>query len=353
MAPGRATHGLGVALLGFGYAGRVFHAPLIEATPGLSLRVVASRRAGAVAAACPGVRVVTDPLQAIRQTDVDLVVVATPNETHAPLAEAALRAGRHVVVDKPFTVTLDEARALVALARKVGTVLSVFQNRRWDSDFLVVAQVLRAGDLGEVVECRSEISRWRPTVRDRWREQPGPGAGLWYDLGPHLIDQVLRLFGLPHAVHAMLRTQRPGGRTIDWFQVTLEYPGRQAVLVSSMLAAAPAPRFVLRGTDGAAVKAHADPQEHQRAAGVVIGSDTWGHDPDPLVVWSPDGTRREVAAPAGDWGRYYAMLRDAIQIAAPPPVTLPEALRVMAVLEAGLQSSSTARAVRPAPVDAE
>src|SRR5690606_7192884 len=158
-----------------------------------------------VTAAHPDVDVVASPDAALARDDVALVVIATPNATHAPLADAALRAGKHVVVDKPFTITLDEARALVATARETGRLLSVYQNRRWDSDFLAVREALHAGAIGEVVELRSEISRWRPQVRDRWRERPEPGAGLWYDLGPHLIDQALVLFGPPDTVQATLR----------------------------------------------------------------------------------------------------------------------------------------------------
>ena len=205
---------LGVALLGFGFAGRIFHAPFITTTPGLRLRVVASSQTASITAAYPGVRVAASPLDAIEDDDVSLVVIATPNDTHAPLAEAALRAGRHVVVDKPFTVTLDQARTLATTAAATGRVLSVFQNRRWDSDFLGITAALQAGTIGDVVECRSEIARWRPQVRDRWRERPGPGSGLWYDLGPHLVDQAVALFGRPDGVQATLRTLRPGGEGI-------------------------------------------------------------------------------------------------------------------------------------------
>ncbi|MDQ3949782.1 MAG: Gfo/Idh/MocA family oxidoreductase, partial [Gemmatimonadota bacterium] len=166
-----------VALIGFGYAGRVFHAPLIAATPGLTLAVIGSRQQKSVGSTYPGVEIVSDPLAAVRHRDVDLVVIATPNDTHAPLAEAALRAGKHVVVDKPFTITLAEARALAVRAAEVERLLSVFQNRRWDSDFSGIKQELAAGRIGEVVEFRSEFSRYRPEVRDRWRERPGPGSG--------------------------------------------------------------------------------------------------------------------------------------------------------------------------------
>ena len=212
-----------VSLVGFGFAGRVFHAPLISATSGLSLSVIGTTRADFAASAYPDALIVPDRLAAVRHPDTDLVVIATPNDSHAPLADAALRAGKHVVVDKPFTVTVAEASALVATASEAGRIVSVFQNRRWDSDYLGIAREIAMGRIGEVVEFRSEIGRYRPVVRDRWRERAGPGSGLWYDIGPHLVDQALMLFGPPETVHADLRIMREGGTATDWFQVRLGY----------------------------------------------------------------------------------------------------------------------------------
>src|SRR5262249_56024321 len=160
-----------------------------------------SRQREQVRLAYPGVEVLSDPLSAVRHPDVDLVVIATPNDTHASLALAALRAGKHAVVDKPFTVTLAEARGIAAAAADSGRVLSVFQNRRWDSDFLGLSQALATVSIGDIVELRSEFSRYRPQVRDRWREQHVPGGGLWYDLGPHLIYQALVLSVPPQTIH--------------------------------------------------------------------------------------------------------------------------------------------------------
>lgn len=351
-APVRADAGrettVGVALLGFGFAGQTFHAPFIVTTPGLALRVVASSQPVRVAAMYPDVRVVGSPLEAIRHEGVDLVVIATPNDTHASLAEAALRAGRHVVVDKPFAVTLEEARSVIATAEAAQRLVSVFQNRRWDSDFLAVRHALEAGLIGNVVEYRSEIARWRPQVRDRWRERPGPGAGLWYDLGPHLVDQAVVLFGPPQSVQASLRTQRPGGQTDDWFHVVLHYPTREAILSSSVLAADPAPRFVVRGTAGSLVKRAVDQQERHLIAGARPGGADWGHDPDPLMVWRDGDAPVSVLVPAGNYGQFYALMREAICDRRPVPVTPADATTVMAIIAAGLQSSADGRAVEVA-----
>jgi predicted dehydrogenase len=336
-----------VALIGFGYAGRVFHAPLITATPGLVLTVLGTRRPSEETDYA-GVAAVSDPLAAARHPAADLVVVATPNDSHASLAEAALRAGKHVVVDKPFTVTLSEARHLAALAADLGLVLSVFQNRRWDSDFLGVRRAVAEGAIGEVVELRSEMSRHRPEVRDRWRERPGPGSGLWFDLGPHLIDQALVLFGRPEAVSADLRSQRSGGAAVDWFHATLGYGRTRVILTASMLAPEQPPRFLVRGSEGSLTKAGWDPQEAKLLGGAPPGSEDWGHDPDPMLVFrEADSGPAELPVPPGNYPAYYAGVRGAILGGGDPPVTAAQACAVMAVIEAGERSAAEGRLVVP------
>ncbi len=336
-----------VALIGFGYAGRVFHAPLISATPGLALRVLGTRRS-ASETGYPDAVAVADRFAAARHPDADLVVIATPNESHAPLAEAALRAGKHVVVDKPFTVSLAEARGLTTLAADAGRLLSVFQNRRWDSDFLGVRAAIGGGMLGDVVELRSEMSRYRPEVRDRWRERAGPGSGVWYDLGSHLVDQALLLFGPPAIVAADLRVQRKGGTAVDWFQVLLGYGRARVILSSSMLAAAPAPRFLVRGTEASLTKLKWDPQEEQLVRGLRPGSPGWGVDPDPLTIHPGEGGEpREMAAPPGSYPTYYAAFRDAIAGVGDPPVPAEQGCAVMSVIEAGERSAAEGRVLTP------
>jgi predicted dehydrogenase len=343
-----------VALIGFGYAGRVFHAPLISATPGLTLAVIGSRQGTGVRSVYPDAEPVSDPLSAARHPDADLVVITTPNDTHAPLAEAALRAGKHVVVDKPFTITLAEARALAALAEQVERVLSVFQNRRWDSDFLAVRREITGGRIGEVVELRSEMSRYRPEVRDRWRERAGPGSGVWYDLGPHLIDQALVLFGPPESVQADLRVQRRGGSAVDWFHAILGYGPMRVILASSMLATDAPARFLARGAKGSLTKRGGDVQEDQLLAGKTPGSSGWGLDPDPLVfVRGDERAPAELAVPPGNYLGFYTAIRDVIRGEGDLPVAPAEATTVMAVIEAGLQSSVEATVVSPSYTDAE
>ena len=304
--------------------------------------------------AYPDAEPVADPLSAARHPDADLVVLATPNDSHAPLAEAALRAGKHVVVDKPFTVTLAEARALAALAAQVQRVLSVFQYRRWDSDFLAVRREIAAGRVGEVVELRSEMSRYRPEVRDRWRERAGPGSGVWYDLGPHLIDQALVLFGPPESLQADLQIQRRAGSAVDWFHAILGYGPRRVILASSMLAADAPARFLVRGTNGSLTKRGWDVQENQLLRLMKPGSPGWGVDPYPLVFVGGDGgAPMELPTPAGDYPGYYEAIRDAVRGDRRVPVTPAQATTLMAVIEAGTRSSAEARVVRPSYTDAE
>jgi predicted dehydrogenase len=258
------------------------------------------------------------------------------------------------VVDKPFTVTLAEARALVARSAEAQRILSVFQNRRWDSDFLGIARELAAGRIGEVIEFRSEISRYRPQIRDRWRERAGPGAGTWYDLAPHLIDQALVLFGPPETVQADLQVQRRGGSTIDWFQTVLGCGRTRVILTSSMIAADSATRFLVRGTNGSLTKRGGDPQEDQLVSGQKPGSPGWGRDPDPLIfVAGEAGAPTEVATPAGNYLGYYAAIRDALRGEGQSPVTPGQATTVMAIIEAGIQSSDEGRVVSPDYTGAE
>ncbi|MCP3138339.1 oxidoreductase [Pyxidicoccus xibeiensis] len=343
---GRAP--LRVALLGFGFAGRTFHAPLIQATEGLELRVVASSQPEAVRARLPEATLVSSAQEAATHPDVDLVVIATPNASHAPLAETALRAGKHVVVDKPFTVTLAEARALRALAHERGRTLSVFHNRRWDSDFLALRAVVSAGLLGDVTHVESRFDRFRPEVRQRWREQALPGAGVWQDLGPHLVDQALQLFGLPDRVHALLARHRDGAQVDDWCQVTLVYPRRHVVLQASMLVAGGLPRFAVHGTKGSWLKYGMDSQEEQLRAGRRPGSEGWGVDPAPGLLLTGDSRNgTPTVAPRGDYLRYYSALREGLSGSGASPVTATQALAVVSVMEAAVLAAQSGREQPP------
>ena len=342
-----------VALIGYGYAGRTFHAPLIGAVPELDLRLVASRDAAKVQADLPGMAVVDDPLAAIAHPDIDLVVIATPNDSHAPLARAAIAAGKHVVVEKPFALDMAEARELVALAKARGVVLSVFHNRRWDSDFLTVRQAIASDALGTVSHFESHFDRFRPQVRERWREAAVPGSGVWFDLGPHLVDQALLLFGLPDRVMASLARQRPGAQTDDWAHVVLEYPTLRVVLHAGMLVAGGWHRFTVHGSKASMVKTGMDQQEAQLVAGMKPGAPGWGEDPDAAILLTPDAPPTQHDAVAGDQRGFYRATASTIAQSSSDPVTSLQALAVMAVVEAAATSAKLRKSVEPELSDAE
>ncbi len=350
MNPSSAPVRAGV--IGYGYAGKTFHVPLLQATPGIELVAVGSRQTENVKQALPQVDVISEPSTLFARDDIDLVVIATPNDTHAPLVAEALRAGKHVVVDKPFALDLCEARALAALADASGRVLSVFQNRRWDSDFLAVTRAIADGEIGRVAHFESHLDRFRPQVRARWREQAGPGAGIWYDLGPHLIDQALEMFGLPQRVSGRLAIQRSGGESPDWVHVLLDYGEPQVILHASMLVGAGSRRFLVHGDRGSLIKTRPDQQEAQLIAGMTPGVLGWGADDDPLIIDDGAGTVRQLAPPAGDYRQFYAGVRDAIRNDAINPVPPTQALAVMAVLEAAMASNRDDGSLVPLPLSA-
>lgn len=348
--PHTSSPAVRVGLVGYGFAGQVFHAPLIASVPGLRLAAFSSSDAAKVARDWPGLPVEADPLRLCARDDVDLVVIASPNDSHHPLALAALRAGKHVVVDKPFTVTLAQAQELDAVAREQRRVLSVFHNRRWDGDFLTLRALLSRGELGRIVELESRFDRFRPVVRQRWREQSPTGGGLWFDLGPHLLDQALQLFGWPQSLRLDLARQRDGAVNDDGFDARLAYAGGLRVtLRASALTALPGPRFAAHGTRGSFVKWGLDAQEDALKAGrrPLPGAD-WGVDPQAATLGTagPDGETLH-AAPLpllhGNYPAYYAGVRDAIVAGAPNPVPAAQAIDVMALIELGFRSDAGRR----------
>jgi predicted dehydrogenase len=333
-------------LIGYGYAGKTFHAPLLAATPGVRLTAVASSDPAKVAADWPGLAVEPSAEALLARADLDLIVIATPNVTHAALAERALAAGRHVVVDKPFTVTLAEAEALRARAGAAGRLVAVFHNRRWDADFLTLRRLIDDGVLGQLALVESRFDRYRPRVRDRWRERPGPGSGIWHDLGAHLADQALQLFGPPEAIWADIAAQRDGATTDDYFHVQLRYGPLRVILHAGMLAAAPGPRLLVQGTLGSYVKHGLDTQEDALKAGARPPAPGWGVDPvaGALTRWD-DGraeTRDQPSLP-GDYPAYYAAVRDAILGRGPNPVPPEQAIAVMRLIELGQRSAAERR----------
>jgi scyllo-inositol 2-dehydrogenase (NADP+) len=341
---------INVGLIGFGLAGRSFHAPVISAVPGLRLAAILQRSGSEAAAAYPEACIVRSIEELLEVPDIRLIVVASPNETHYPFARQCLAAGRDVVVDKPFTTTLDKAVQLVQFAQQCGRFLTVYQNRRYDGDFQAILQLVGAGTLGRIVRFETHYDRFRPHPRpNAWREQEAPGAGILFDIAPHLIDHAMQLFGRPEAIAADVRAER-GGLADDAFDILLHYPNNlRALLSSSILAVSQRPRFLLFGTQGTFLKQSFDPQEINLRFGRIPKDGPWGAEPEEnwglLTLPNADGTtsHRRVPSAATDYRDYYVNVRDALLGKVTPAVTHEQALDVMQILELARQSSESQR----------
>jgi scyllo-inositol 2-dehydrogenase (NADP+) len=328
-------------LIGFGLGGTAFHAPLIEAVDGLTLAAVATSRAEAVRAAYPHAAVSTAQA-VIADPAIDLVVISTPNATHYQLGRQALEAGKHVVIDKPFAGSVAEAEALAALAQAKGLLAIPFHNRRWDSDFQTARALIENGRLGDVLLFEAHWDRFRPERSQPWKESVEAGAGQLADLGPHLIDQALLLFGEPQAVSGDVAVQRDGSEVDDYFTVTLFHGARRVVLASSRMIAAPRPRFSIHGRGGSFVKYGLDPQEAAMRAGGSLADSGHGVE-DPAihgVLTLPDGTRETVASERGAYRRFYEGVVAAIADGAAPPVAAGDAILGLRVIELARRSAA-------------
>ena len=335
-----------VGLVGFGLAGRAFHAPVIRAVPGLRLAAILQRSGAEAAEKYPDVRIVRSLDELLSMREIRLVVIATPNDTHYPFARQCLEAGRDVVVDKPFTTTLQEAVSLVQLAKAANRLLTVYQNRRYDGDFQAIRKLVADGTLGRIVRFETSYDRFRPHLKPgAWRETTRPGSGILFDIAPHLVDHALVLFGLPLAVTADVRIERENAAADDAFDITLHYANAmRAVLRSSILAAAPRPRFVLFGTQASFVKQTFDPQEMNLRRGYIPADKPWGSEPEEnwgvLTVPADDSfERRRIPSATCDYRDYYSNARDAILGRAALAVTPEYALDVMRMLELARESS--------------
>jgi predicted dehydrogenase len=342
-----------VALIGYGLAGETFHAPFLAATAGLRLACVVTanddRRRRALRDH-PGVTIIdrADWLWAHPQ-EVDLVVVASPNRTHAPLARAALQSGLPVIVDKPFAPTAGEARALVEESRARGVLLTAYHNRRWDGDFLTVRRIIAAGSLGEVRRFESRFERWRPEATATWRESAAPedAGGVFFDLGPHLIDQALLLFGPVTHVYAELDRRRPGVLVEDDAFVALVHAsGVRSHLWASAVAAARGPRFRVLGRDAAYTKHGLDVQEEELRRGERPDKPGWGEEPAERWGRVSVGDRDQpVQTTPGDYGRFYAAVVAALRTGARPPVDPADAVAGLEIIEAARTSAAEGRVI--------
>lgn len=338
-------------LAGFGLGGRVFHAPLLGSVEGLELAAVMERTTNQAEARYPNITTYRTMEAMLADPSLSLIVVSTPNASHFEYARQVIEAGKHVVVDKPMCIHSSEIAELIKLAAAQGVHLVPFHNRRWDSDFLTVQKLLRDGPLGRLVHFESTMDRWRPGpgARMPWKNDPAQGGHL-LDLGTHLADQPLALFGKPEAVDADIRRERDGEGASDSFTVRLRYPGFAVVVSANTLGALERPRYLLRGTRGNYRKLGVDPQEAALGRVTRIGSGPWGQELPAawgMLAVDVDGgmVTRPIEPIAGDYRLYYAGVRDAVLGKAPVPVSALDAWRVARLLEWAEQSSEKRREI--------
>ncbi|KAI9450314.1 putative dehydrogenase [Russula earlei] len=339
------------ALCSFGMSGRVFHAPFIQLHPGFTLAGAWERSKHAIAEMYPGTKSYSSLEAVLADDTIELVVINTPTYTHYEYTKQALLAGKHVVVEKAFTTTVAEAEALKALALQQGKQLSVFQNRRWDSDFKTVQKIVREGWLGELCEAEIHYDRYNTALSPKQhKEIPNAGAGIVKDLGPHLIDQALHLFGLPEAVFADVRVTREISQVDDYFEILLYYPSMRVRLKAGMLVREPIPAFTIHGFNGSFIKTRGDIQEANLLKGLQPNTTDWGTEPaggEGLLHTEREGKiiKEKIPTLQGNYYDYYDGIYKALRKGAPVPVTADDGIHVMKIIEAAFQSSNEKKVV--------
>ncbi len=333
-------------LVSFGISSKTFHAPFLTTLPEFTLNAVVERSSDQAKEKYPWVKTYRDIESLLDDADIELVVITSPNETHFPYAKAALEAGKHAVVEKPFTNIAEEARYLVELSEKHNRICSVYHNRRYVADFHTMKDILDRQLLGELHTFTAHYDRYRPDPRTYglWREKPQPGSGVLYDLGSHLIDQSLVLFGTPHHILADIRRQKPYSQVDDYFDIQLDYGFLKVTLHSSMLVREMGPRYQLHGTKGSFIKSGEDPQEERLKAGELPTGSGWCHEPEEqygLIHTEINGQviRQKLTSLKGDFGDYYRNLYKAIRLGEPVTETPAQGYNVIRMIELAFESS--------------
>ena len=337
------------ALSSYGMSGLVFHGPLLEVHPGFKITKILERNRNDSAGKHPGAELVRDYQAIIDDPDIELVVVNTPDHLHVDMASRAIEAGKHVVVEKPFTLKTSEADQLIDLASRKGVMLTVYHNRRWDGVYLTVKEVIRSGKLGRLVDFEVHFDRFRNYVKESWKDQAN-GTGTLYNLGSHLVDQALNLFGMPDRLFCDTRMLRDGALTDDSYDLLLHYADFKCMLRSSYLVREPGPSFMLHGTEGSFLAWGTDPQERDLKAGIIPGTRGWGLDPSfshARIHTDFKGEHLEGDYPLlpGNYMEFYDNVHDAIRMGSPLVVTPSQARDVIRIIEAAYESSRLGQTV--------
>lgn len=346
-----SSHPIVTSILSYGMSGEIFHAPLLDVHPGFRMKSILQRKSDKSKQYYPTVSVVRSLEEVLNDPEIELVIVNTPNETHFDFASRALDAGKHVVVEKPFTNTSKDADALIALAKQKNKMISVFQSRRWDGAFVTLKKIIASGILGDLVEYEAHYDRFRNNVASNtWKEEPGPGSGILYNLGSHMLDQVLVLFGKPQSVSARIGIQRPGGKVADFYDLRLEYPGLNVIVKSSYLVREPGPFYKVHGVKGSFVKYGLDPQEEALKLHHIPAGPGWGMEPESF--WGKLNTDIEglhyegkIETLPGNYLGYYQNIYEVIREGKVLAVKAEEAMQVIQLIEAAMKSSEEKRSV--------
>ncbi|WP_377887375.1 oxidoreductase [Alkalihalobacillus sp. R86527] len=337
---------INTAIVGFGFSGATFHAPVMKAVKGLHITTVVSSNPEKVKCALPDVDVHSTIEEVLNNEEIALVVITTPNEFHFPMAKKALEAGKHVVLEKPFAVDVSECETLINVAEENGCILSVYHNRRFDNDFLTIKELVEENILGDVCTYEAHYDRYRAEVRERWREQDKKGSGILFDLGSHLIDQALSLFGEPDSVMADVIAQREGAKTDDYFHLILKYGNKRVILHGGSLVQKPGPRYQVHGMEGSFVKWGIDPQEDALKNGRIPGGPGWGEDADrDYGILTSGSEESRIPTIPGAYQEYYERIVRSIKEGDAAPVTAQQALNVIKCIELALESSANNRTV--------
>ncbi|AUW37767.1 myo-inositol 2-dehydrogenase [Grimontia hollisae] len=334
-------------IVGFGFAAQTFHLPFLTIHPDFEPVAVVSSNHDLVAEKLPSATYYSNIEDMLRDAALDLVIITTPNHTHFTLAKQALEADCHVLLEKPFVVKSGQGLALINLANARGKILCPYQNRRWDGDFLTLKALIDSGDLGDIKVLESRFDRFRPDVRQRWREQPGEGAGILYDLGSHLVDQAIHLFGDPRSISAQCKSMRPHSQAVDYFQMTLHYAGKEVILSSSPYRSGKGARFVAQGSKATFSCFGLDIQEQQLRDGVTVTNAEFGRQQHVGKLEIGDNvTEKDIALEHGCYSELFASLASAILNGTPPPIDPYDAVKGVYALELAQHASDTGKTER-------
>lgn len=342
---------LRTGIVGYGKSAKVFHIPFLSTMDEFEITAVLERHGEESKKQLPAIRVAKSIEELINADETELIVITTPNDTHFEYASKALKAGKHVVLEKPFTITTEDAENLISIAKQSKKILSVYQNRRYVSDFLTIRDLLDEHILGEIHEFNATYDRFRPDpIPGAWRETPVPGAGILYDLGPHIIDQALVLFGSPEAITADVRKQRAHARATDYFNIWLHYGFLKVILHSGMLVREQGPRYMIQGTLGSFIKYGEDPQEEKLRAGQLPVGDDWGREPESsygILHTEINGqvVRKTIPSRKGDYGMYYKNIYETIVNDAPLKEKPEHGFNTIRIVELAIESSAQKKTI--------